>query len=48
MKRWFAAFAASLVAGSALAQAYPSKPIKFVVPFPPGGILDFVARTLQP
>src|SRR5882672_1900069 len=47
----FAAFAAavSLCSGAAFAQgAYPSKPIKFVVPFPPGGNLDFVARTLQP
>jgi tripartite-type tricarboxylate transporter receptor subunit TctC len=33
---------------SAQAQPFPNKPIKFVVPFPPGGNLDFVARNLQP
>ena len=37
-----------LLAGTVQAQSYPSRPIKFVVPFPPGGNLDFVARTLQP
>jgi len=37
-----------LLVGGAGAQPYPSKPVKFVVPFPPGGNLDFVARTLQP
>ena len=30
------------------AQSYPNRPIKFIVPFPPGGNLDFVARTIQP
>ncbi len=32
--------------GAALAQAYPTKPIKFVVPYPPGGASDVTARIL--
>ena len=51
----FCRFTVRVIAGAALAastavwsQAYPSKPVKLISPFPPGGGSDVVARILSP
>ncbi len=38
--------ALSLASSRAFAQTYPSRPVRWVVPYPPGGGSDFLARTL--
>jgi len=46
--RFILRMAAMLVvlAGSAIAQTYPAKPVKLIVPFPPGGNTDIVGRLI--
>lgn len=38
----------TLLAGSAAAEVYPSRPVTLIVPYPPGGSVDLVARVVGP
>jgi tripartite-type tricarboxylate transporter receptor subunit TctC len=49
MKRFFRYSVAALLvlmAGAALAQAFPAKPVRLIVPYPPGGGTDIIGRSL--
>ncbi len=46
MKRCVVALLAALVAGLAFGQSFPDRPVKIIVPLPPGGSPDTIARTL--
>ena len=44
MIRFLQLCAVLLAAGSVHAQSYPGKPVRFIIPFPPGGPTDIVGR----
>lgn len=47
MLRVLFALAALFAPLSAVAQEYPSRPVQLIIPFPPGGNTDLMARALQ-
>jgi tripartite-type tricarboxylate transporter receptor subunit TctC len=47
MKRWTLLLALAFCCAAG-AQSYPTKPIRFIVSFPPGGSSDLIARAIAP
>lgn len=47
LHRLFPLLASLLISGAVFAQAYPSKPVTLMVPYPAGGLSDVIARTVN-
>ena len=47
-RRILACAALALLPAIAMAQGYPSRPVRMIIPFAPGGASDFVGRIMQP
>lgn len=43
---WLAALGIAAMAGQVCAQAYPAKPVRFIVTYPPGGSSEIMARII--
>jgi tripartite-type tricarboxylate transporter receptor subunit TctC len=46
LRSLIAAPAFCMIASTAFAQAFPNKPLRLVLPYSPGGIIDYVGRTM--